>query len=592
MSIFDVLQLAGGLALFLYGMTLMEQGLNKLSGGRMEEILSRLTSNVFKGVLLGAGVTAVFQSSSATTVMVVGFVNAGIMSLNQAVGVIMGANIGTTATSWILSLTGIQGSSIFVRMLNPDSFSPILAMVGVIMIMLCKSDRRISTADILLGFSILMFGMSTMSSAVAPLKNVPEFTHILVMFQNPLLGVLAGAVLTAVIQSSSASVGILQALCVTGTMSYSTVLPVIMGQNIGTCVTAMISAIGASKNAKRTAFIHLYFNLIATVVFLFVFYILNSFIHFRFMVWTATPAGIAVVHTCFNVLATLFWLPLHRMLVYLATVTVRDSETSESTDGEDADDTALKRLDRRFLSNPGFAVKQADLTVQHMGHMVAEELAAATSLILNFDREVFAKAEAGEEKIDIFEDRLNTYLTQISENDESKTTSRKITELQHCVGDFERISDHSLNLAQSARKMHDKDRHLSDKAVAELTVYINAVTEILKRTLSSFEKNDKIAAKSVEPLEDVIDRLDSQVKKRQTKRLKKGKCSVENGFILSDISTDLERIADHCSNIAISVLQEDSDENEAHEYLETLDRSSDREYTEQYLRDKEQFALP
>ncbi len=593
MDFFSVLTMFGGLALFLYGMSLMGDGLAKVSGGKLEGILARLTSSPIKAVILGAGVTAVIQSSSATTVMVVGFVNSGLMKLHQAVGIIMGANVGTTITSWILSLSGIESDNFFVMLLKPTSFSPVLALIGVAFLMFAKSDRKKDIGAILIGFAILMFGMDTMSKAVEPLKDIPEFTSILTMFSNPFLGMIAGALLTAVIQSSSASVGILQALCSTGSLGYSTVLPIIMGQNIGTCVTALLSAVGASKNARRAAFVHLYFNVIGTVVFMVVFYTVNIFAPFAFLNDVAGPAGIAVIHSLFNVGATIVLLPFSRLLEKLATLSVKDDGENEADEEIRAhQETALLHLDERFLERPEFALMQAQTATEHMAEITMRSLKKAISLIGNYNQEVADEVFNLEGRVDHYEDTLLKYLLKLSSRGLSKKDSQHLAELQHCIGDFERISDYSMNIMQAVKKMNIKEQAFSQKAEKELAVFTQAVIDIMELSVNAFIGSDKSLASMVEPLEEVIDKLNKDVKKRHVKRLRKGKCSVEMGFVLSDLSTDLERVADHCSNIAISVIQKDEEDIEAHEYLESLDKGEDTEFREHYLLYKEKYVLP
>ena len=465
MSVFDILTMIGGLALFLYGMEVMGNGLSKASGGRMERILEKMTDNIFKAVLLGAGVTAVIQSSSATTVMVVGFVNSGIMKLSQAVGVIMGANIGTTVTSWLLSLTGIQGDNFILTLMKPSSFSPILAVIGVGFLMFSKNEKKKDIGTIMIGFTVLMFGMETMSDAVKPLADVPEFANILLMFKNPLLGMLAGLVLTAVIQSSSASVGILQALCMTGAVTYGTALPIIMGQNIGTCVTALLSSIGAKKNAKRAAFVHLYFNLIGTILFMIVFYSINAFVNFGVLQDMATPAGIAVIHSIFNILTTIVLLPFGKGLEKLATLTIREKEEPVE---EIAELVPLKHLDARFLEQPAFAVTQSMDVMNQMAGYSAEALYDSLELLKDYSDEKWQRVEALEDIVDKYEDELGTYLAKVSGKELAEEDSKRVSNGLHCIGDLERISDHALAIAEIYAKMHKEEMVFSDKAMAEL----------------------------------------------------------------------------------------------------------------------------
>ncbi len=583
MDIFSFLTMLGGLALFLYGMHIMGDGLAKVSGGRLEQILEKFTSKPLAAVLLGCAVTAVIQSSSATTVMVVGFVNSGIMKLNQAVGIIMGANIGTTVTSWLLSLAGLEGDNLFISLLKPSSFSPVLAIIGVGLILFAKSDRKKDVGTILSGFAILMFGMETMSGAVEPLAQVPEFTNILTMFENPILGVIAGAVLTAVIQSSSASVGILQALCMTGSVSFATAIPIIMGQNIGTCVTALLSSIGASKNAKRAALVHFYFNVIGTVLFMVIFYILNAILQFSFMDAAAGVAGIAIVHSAFNVVATLTLMPFRNGLVKLACLTIRDDREEEKEDD-------LKLLDERFLEKPAFAVAQAHKAALQMAELAKQEIYQALSLYNKFSKKRAEEIEQMEAKVDRYEDELGTYLMKLGNSELSHHDSQTVSMLLHCIGDFERISDHGLNLMESARELNDKKGEFSDKAKAELKIYTEAVCEILDIAMKAFAKEDVELATYVEPLEEVIDTLDDEVKERHIKRLRKGKCTIEQGFVLSDMCNNFERIADHCSNIAVCLIQTKEDGFETHEYLDNL-KEDNQDFKQKYKTFRKKYKL-
>ncbi|MDD3279529.1 MAG: Na/Pi cotransporter family protein [Lachnospiraceae bacterium] len=586
MDIFGVLSLVGGLALFLYGMNAMGDGLTKLSGGKLEKLLERLTSNRLMAVLLGAGVTAVIQSSSATTVMAVGFVNSGIMKLSQAVGIIMGANIGTTITSWILSLTGIESGNIFIKMLNPSSFSPILAVIGIGLLLFSKSDKKKTTGTLLCGFAILMFGMKTMSDAVAPLADVPEFTNILTKFSNPLLGVLAGAILTAIIQSSSASIGILQALCVTGSISYAAAIPIIMGQNIGTCITALLSAVGSNTNGKRTAMVHLYFNLIGTVVFMGVFYLLNSFLHFGFMGDAAIAAGIAIVHSGFNIFATVVLFPFANNLEKLACLSIPAAAVDTPVD------EANQMLDIRFLETPSIALEQAKKVAVQMAHLTQDGITAALQLFKTYRKEDAETVVNLEGRVDHYEDALGTYLVKISSKNLTDRDSQTLSMLLHCIGDFERISDHSMNILQSAKEMHEKGLSFSSTAYAELKVYRKAVTDILNLTVNVFEKEDLEEAGKVEPLEEIIDNLNAQIKDRHVLRLQQGRCTIELGFILLDLLTDFERVSDHCSNIAVCVSQIHSGAFDTHEYLQQIKNGSNADFEAQYLSLQAQYLLP
>lgn len=588
MDIFSVLTMFGGLALFLYGMNALGDGLAKLSGGRLEKILEKLTSSKIKGVLLGAVVTAAIQSSSATTVMIVGFVNSGIMKLTQAISIIMGANIGTTATSWILSLSGIESDSTLIQLLKPSSFSPIFAIIGIIMIMFSKKERMKDVGNILIGFAILMFGMETMSAAVKPLANNASFTSLLTMFTNPVLGVVAGALLTAIIQSSSASVGILQALCVTGSLNYSMVFPIVLGQNIGTCVTAMISSIGASKNAKRTALVHLYFNLMGVAIFMIGFYSLTSFIDFAFLDDVVSPADIAILHSTFNIGATLLLLPFTKGLEKLARLTIRNDKDDEKANKVDND---FRALDLRFLDQPSYAIDQARKVTISMAYHSKECLFKAMSLLENYDEEIAKDVVELENRVDKYEDRIGTYLVKISSRNLSESDSRVLTELLHCIGDFERIADHAVNLLAASKEMHEKKLVFSEEANKELKVFSKAIRDIVESTVVVFEEKDMVVASIIEPMEEVIDNLSDELKNRHIRRLAENKCTIELGFIFSDITTNFERISDHCSNVAVCLIQVDENEYETHEYLDYV-KHDNAEFKEKYNLFKEKYILP
>ena len=589
MDFFGILTMIGGLALFLYGMEVMGDGLSKASGGRLEQLLEKLTSNKLKAVALGAVVTAVIQSSSATTVMVVGFVNSGIMKLSQAIGIIMGANIGTTITSWILSLSGIESDSFFMRLLKPTSFSPVLAVIGIAFLMFSKKDKLKDIGNILVGFAVLMFGMDTMSGAVKPLADVPEFTNILTAFSNPILGLIAGTILTAVIQSSSASVGILQALCVTGSVSYGAAIPIIMGQNIGTCVTAILSGIGASKNAKRAALVHLYFNIIGTVIFMVVFYAIHAVAPFGFMEDSANAAGIAVVHTAFNIFATFVLLPFSAGLEKLACLTIKDTAGQEE---ESVAAESIQILDPRFLATPSFALEQCRTAAIDMAAYAKEALFLSMDLIKNYDKATAKKVVELEDKVDRYEDKLGTYLVKLSSKNLSERDSHTLNFLLHNIGDFERISDHALNIKQAAQEMKDKDLEFSNKASEELAVFTEAVKDIINTSFLVFQEEDVKLAKKIEPLEEAIDYLNTEVKKRHIKRLRKGKCTIEMGFILADITTSYERVADHCSNIAVSLLEITEDEFDTHGYMDNLRANDNLEFREDVKRFQKRYLLP
>lgn len=591
MDIFGVLSLIGGLAIFLYGMDLLGEGLTGASGGKLEKILEKLTSNPLKAVLLGAGVTAVIQSSSATTVMVVGFVNSGIMKLSQAVGVIMGANIGTTITSWILSLTGIESSNIFISLLKPTSFSPVLAAVGIVFLMFLKKDSLKNPGKIMIGFALLMYGMDAMSSSVAPLAEVPQFASILTAFSNPVLGMLAGMLFTAIIQSSSASVGILQALCSTGILSYATALPIIMGQNIGTCVTALLSSIGATKNGKRAAIIHLYFNVIGTVTFMIVFYALNAVIHFSFLNLTAQEFGIAVIHTAFNIITTAYLLPLRKVLEKLAYATIKlDDDEKRIMDSRSGNEFAL--LDDRFLEAPSLAVEHCKQVINKMADISRESLFISMSLIGGYDEEQALRVGELETRADKYEDALGTYIMKISTKNLKKEDSEMLNVMLHCIGDFERISDHACNLCDSARELQKKNMQFSPKAETELDILSSAVREAVDISFDAFKSNNKNEADKVEPLEELIDTLAVELKARHIRRLREGKCTIELGFAHSDILNNLERVADHCSNIAVDVIQSDQSEFDAHEYLDRIKNKDNQQFARDYKAYKEKYRLP
>lgn len=580
MNIFGLFSLFGGLAMFLYGMNVMGSGLEKLGGGKFEQILEKLTSNPIKGVVLGAAVTAVIQSSSATTVMVVGFVNSGIMKLGQAIGIIMGANIGTTVTSWILSLSGIQGDSFWIQLCKPANFTPVLALIGIVFTMAAKSDSKKNIGNILLGFAVLMFGMETMSAAVEPLKDVEAFTNILTMFQNPILGVLAGAVLTAVIQSSSASVGILQALSSTGKITFGAAIPIIMGQNIGTCVTALISCIGASKNAKRAAMVHLYFNIIGTVLFLVLFYAANAIFNFAFVSDSVTPFNIAIVHTIFNVVATAVLLPFNKLLEKLARMTIK----------EGAEESTFGLLDERFLQTPSFAVEQCMTLATNMAYMVKESFTMAQECVAKYSESIDRKIIETENLADEYEDALGAYLVKLSAKSLNESDSQKVSILLHAISDFEKMTDYTADLVFTAREKRDKDVHFSDKARQEITIMVNAVGEIIDLTISAFSKDDVKLANKVEPLEDVIDRLRNDLKNRHIKRMQEGRCSVNQGFVFTDYITALEKISDHCANVAAAIIELNDENYDVHNVMSN--RRNNPEYKELCVEFGKKYILP
>ncbi len=585
MDLFDVLSLIGGLALFLFGMNTLSAALEKLAGGKLEKLLEKMTSNPIKGVLLGAGVTAVIQSSSATTVMLVGFVNSGIMKLSQVIGVIMGANIGTTMTSWLLSLTSLEGDNIIVQLLKPTSFTPILAIIGVGLMMFSKSDKKHNIATILLGFAVLMFGMDTMSDAVAGLKEVPEFTSLMIMFSNPALGVIVGAVMTAIIQSSSAAVGILQALATsTGSITHGTALPILLGQNIGTCVTALISSIGANKSAKRVAVVHLLFNVMGTIVFLSLFYILNAFINFSFLDDPLAGTSIPIIHTAFNMLATLLFLPFTKQIEKLACLIIRDSPDEETEQ--------MPMLDERLLKTPGVAIEQCRNVAYKMAKLTRKTIISSLELITSYDQKKSMEIVENENTIDIYEDKIGSYLLKISQKDLNEHDSKLVSKLLHTIGDLERISDHAVNIVEAAEEMHQKKIKFSEEARAEIAVIKAAVEEILDMTMEAFTTSNIQLAKEVEPLEDVIDGLRADLKARHIERLREGKCTIELGFILSDLLTNFERVSDHCSNIAVCMIQVRENNLDTHGYMNELKQADRSEFKDEVNVFKQKYQLP
>ncbi|MCR4997966.1 MAG: Na/Pi cotransporter family protein [Butyrivibrio sp.] len=586
MDIFSVLNMIGGLSLFLYGMSVMGDGLSKMAGGKLETILETLTKKRIFAVLLGAGVTAVIQSSSATTVMVVGFVNSGIMKLSQAVGIIMGANIGTTITSWMLSLTGIEGSTIWLKLLKPSSFSPVLAAIGIIFLMTSKDESKKKDAGgILLGFAILMFGMETMSGAVSGLADNPSFTQIMTAFSNPILGMVVGAVLTAIIQSSSASVGILQALCATGAVHYSVALPIIMGQNIGTCVTSIISSIGANKNARRAAMIHLYFNLIGTTLFMIAFYSINAFVDFAFLGQSANAAGIALIHSLFNIGATICLFPFSDGLVKLAEITI-----SGNNEKEDHEEKTVY-IDERFLESPAFAMELCRTKAREMAELVQKSIELATEALLDYTSDGAKEVDRIESLIDEYEDVLGSYLVKLSSKNISAQDSRSMSIILHSISDFERISDHALDIAKSAKEIHKKELSFSKSAEREIVAINSAVRDICALTVYSFCNDDNEKAAHVEPLEEVIDTLTKQIKENHIKRLKKGKCSIEMGFILEDILTGLERVSDHCSNIALELITIYDNDYNTHGYYKNFSDEERASFYNEYKKVLKKYPL-
>ncbi len=574
--------MVGGLALFLYGMHMMGDQLEKISGGRLERILEKMTDKTYKGVLLGCVVTAVIQSSSAVTVMVVGFVNSGIMELSRAIGVIMGANIGTTATAWILSLTGIDGDSLIVNLLKPSSFAPVLAVIGVFLLMFSKKEKRKNIGGILAGFGILMIGMEFMSDSMSGLADNAQFTSLLLKFSNPLLGILAGMILTAVIQSSSASVGILQALSLTGTVPFATAFPIILGQNIGTCVTALISAVGTNKNAKRAAFAHLYFNIIGVIFAVVLFYSANAIFDFGFMSDAVTPSQIAIVHSVFNIFSTLVLLPFTKQLEKLACKTIRDDK------GKKEKTPAL--LDDRFLMNPSYAVEKSRELTEKMADLVEKTAMTALSALKNYTQEKAQIISDNEKETDKYEEILETYLVKVSSLNLSDEDSKNVFVLHHAIEDLEKIADYCEDVIKIKKNVIKKNIVFSEKAKYDLSVMMAAVTKIVNLTIESFKMNDIAKAKEVEPLEEVIDKLKKQLKNRHLKRIEEGRCSVDQGFLYLDIINALERMADHCASLAVSMIELESGEYNVHEYTREL-KESDKEFIENLDSYLEKYSL-
>lgn len=572
MSVFNVLSLVGGLALFLFGMNYMGSSLEKLGGGKFESILEKMTNNRIKGVLLGAGITAIIQSSSAVTVMAVGFVNSSIMSLNQVIGIIMGANIGTTITGWILSLTNIESTNLFISLLKPSSFTPVLALIGIIMYMAGKKEKKKDIGSILLGFSILMFGMETMSGAVEPLKDVPQFTSILTMFSNPILGVLAGAVLTAVIQSSSASVGILQALAVTGSINIASAFPIILGQNIGTCITAILSSVGTNKNAKRTAVVHLAFNIIGVLLAMTLFYGADAIFGLPFIENSVNATTIAIIHTVFNIFSTVVLFPFGKQLERLAHLVIRDNNDDESN--------AL--IDERFLMTPSYAIDKVKEQVDSMGGLARENIYLCLDLIKKYSHNNDDTISKNEKTLDNLEDELETYLVKISSMNLSIEDSIKLSKLSHSISNFERIGDYGVNILKIKRRMHQNNVHFSTDANKELEVMSRAVREIVDKSIESFVNDDVELAAEIEPLEQVINNLKQELRARHSKRLQGDECTIENGMLFFDIINSFERIADHCSNLAVCIIELSNRSYQTHTYLKGVKNRNNEGFMEMF----------
>lgn len=581
--------LVGGLALFLYGMNVMSGGLTKASGGQLEALLSRVTKNRWLAYLFGVGVTAVVQSSSASTVMVVGLVNSGIMKLTEAVNVILGANLGTTFTAWLLSLNAISTDNFFLNLFKPMSFSPFLALFGIALLMFTKADKKKNLGVILLGFAILIFGMNMMSSAVTPLKNSPGFQSFLTTFENPLVGLLVGVLFTMVIQSSAGTIGMIQALSQSIEINYGMAIPVVIGAEVGTCITAIISSLGANKNGKRTALMHLYFNIIKAASFMIIFYALNAAFHFSFLSQQIGMVGIAFIHTAVNLVATPLMVPFSGILVKLALKTIPVDEREKEQQKEEQ---RLAGLDARFLSTPAFALQQAKLAANDMAELSREALVRAMGLFTAYSEEEAETVGRIENTVDRYEDQLGTYLVRLSNADLNQKDSHELSIILHCITDFERISDHAYNLMLNAKEMHEDDKHFSAKAQEEVRIFSDAVREIVDLAVKVFRNEDLSLAKSVEPLEEVIDGIHMEVRRRHIRRLRKGKCSIDLGFALNDLGTDYERVADHCSNIAVCLLQVTQDGFDTHEYLEMLKAEKSRTFEEAVEHYEHRYSLP
>ena len=580
MNIFSLFTLCGGLAFFLYGMYVMSKSLEKMAGGRLERLLKRMTSTPIKSLLLGAGITIAIQSSSAMTVMLVGLVNSGVMELGQTIGIIMGSNIGTTLTAWLLSLTGIESESFFVNFLKPKNFSPLLALAGILLIMGSKKQRRRDVGRVMMGFSILMYGMELMSGAVAPLADMPEFTDLMTAFTNPLLGVLVGAAFTGIIQSSAASVGILQALAMTGSVTYGMAIPIIMGQNIGTCVTALISSIGVSRNAKRVSVIHISFNLIGTTVGLIILCGGNALFGFPFLSNSVNAVGIALCHTIFNVCTTILLLPFTRQLEWLAKKAI-------STEDKPSD---FAFLDPRLLRTPGVAASECASMVNQMGALAQTSMDLVLTQFLQYTDAREEEILSNEDKLDIYEDHLGSYLVQISQHGTSADDMHTISRLLHAIGDFERIGDHVLNLQESAKELRDKQLRFSPTAQKEVEVLTRLLRDLMTAALDCFRKDDPVAAQLVEPLEETMDCLTEEVRNRHIHRLQNGQCTIQLGFVLNDLLNNFERIGDHCSNIAVSVIEEQDSQMASHAYLHDMKKNG--EFAARLQNNLSRYALP
>ena len=578
MTFFDVLSLLAGLVFFLFGMNTMSDGLEKAAGSKLEIILKKMTSNVFISIVMGALITAVIQSSSATTVMLVGLVNSGLMAFENSIGVIFGANIGTTITAWFLSLVGVQSDSFFMQMVKPQNFSPILAIIGIAFIMMAKSDKKKNLGTIFVGFTLLIYGMDIMSGSVEGLAEMPEFKDVLLKFNNPVLGILVGTVFTAIIQSSSASVGILQALSLTGSITYTMAIPIILGQNIGTCATGLISCIGAGANAKRVSFTHMITNIIGSIIFMPVFLVVNSAMGSYFDENMVNPASIAVIHTIFNVTTVVLLAPFTKFLGKLAHKVIKEKK------GEEKGEKTVVYLDERLFRSPTVAVMECDNYTSQMAIIAKITILKALNLVFDYNKEEAKLIKENEGVLDTYEDELGTYLVKLSAEALSANDARTVSRMLHTIGDFERLGDHALNLKKVAQEIHEKKIHFSEKAQKEIATLIEAITEIVVMTTKVYEKNDLTLASNVEPLEQVIDNLTAEIKSHHINRLQSGDCTIEMGFVLSDLLTNCERISDHCSNIAVAVIEAQNDAFDPHNYLNKIKYNNEefKEIFEEY----------
>ena len=581
MKIFNLFTLLGGLAFFLYGMNVMSTGLEKMAGSKLEKILKKMTSNPFKSLVLGAGITIAIQSSSAMTVMLVGLVNSGIMQLGQTIGVIMGSNIGTTLTAWILSLSGVESDSFFLQMLKPKNFSPIVALIGILLIMVSKKRKKKDIGNICVGFAILMYGMELMGASVEGLDQMPQFTSMMTAFTNPILGVIVGAVITGIIQSSAASVGMLQALSATGTITYGIAFPIIMGQNIGTCVTSLISSIGVNKNAKRVAVVHISFNIIGTIIFLIAFFVGKTLFALPILEETIGAVGIAACHSIFNVCTTILLLPFQKMLEKIANIVVKDTDEKEE----------YAFFDERLFKTPSVAIEECNARTIKMSEIAKDTIGTALKLVDKYDEKIAQELLENENVLDMYEDKLGTILVRLSGKSLSASNSRKIARLLHTIGDFERIGDHAVNLVGVAQEIKEKSIEFSDAAKEELQVLASAVEEIISIAMESFRNNDIELAKKVEPLEEVIDRMVDIIKLRHIKRLQTGNCTIEHGFVLSDLLNNYERVSDHCSNIGVALIEVAHNSFETHEYLHEVKTEDNKDFKENYEYFSQKYAL-